>query len=148
MSHDARDPRLSATPFMTDELVIIVPSRHPRATKRRTRPQDLIAETFIVAAQGAGTRAVVEQRLLVKGIVLPRVLEFRNLEGVKHAVEAGLGVSIQARSVVQREVSSGSLCAVKLTGMDSSIQVYYACRKNTRLTHAAKALVAALETGN
>jgi DNA-binding transcriptional LysR family regulator len=145
VSHDARDPRLVARPFMSDELVVIVPPGHRWAKKRHVAPRELAGETFVVAAQGAGTRAVVEERLRAQGIVLPEVLEFGNLEGAKHAVEAGLGVSVQARSVVQREVAAGSLRAVRLTGMDTRIQFYYARRKNTHLTHAARELIGLLE---
>jgi len=145
VSHDARDPRLVARAFMSDELVVIVPGGHKWAKKRRIDPREIAKETFIVAAQGAGTRAVVEERLLALGIVVPNVMEFGNLEGAKHAVEAGLGVSVQARSVVQREVAAGSLHAVRLTGMDTQIQFFYARRKNTHLTHAARELVGLLE---
>ena len=60
VSHDARDPRLVARPFMSDELVVIVPPGHRWAKKRHVAPRELAGETFIVAAQGAGTRAVVE----------------------------------------------------------------------------------------
>jgi DNA-binding transcriptional LysR family regulator len=141
LSHVTRDSRLLAKVFMTDELVVIVPGIRKWATKRRIRPQDLAGETFIVAARGAGTRTVVEERLNALGIVLPHVLEFGNLEGVKHAVEAGLGVSIQARSVVQREIAGGSLQAIRLAGMKATIDFFYACRKGAHLSNAAKALV-------
>jgi DNA-binding transcriptional LysR family regulator len=144
VSYDARDPRVLTRVFMTDELIAIVPPSHPWTTKRRIKPQDLVGETFIVAAQGAGTRAVVEERLKAQEIVLTNVLDFGNLEGVKHAVEAGLGVSIQAKSVVQRELVAATLRGIKLSGMDARIQFFYACRKNAHFSNAAKALVALL----
>ena len=144
VSHDARDPRLLARDFMTDELIAIVPTHHKWATKRKIKPQDLAGETFVVAAQGAGTRAVVEERIKAQGIVLQNVLEFGNLEGVKHAVEARLGISIQARSVVRREISAGTLHAIRLAGMDAKIQFYYVYRKNMHLSHAARAFLALL----
>ena len=145
VSHDAGDPRLVARAFMSDELVVIVPPGHKWAKKRHVAPRELADETFIVAAQGAGTRAVVEERLQALGIVLTNVMEFGNLEGAKHAVEAGLGISVQARSVVQREVAAGSLHAVRLTGMDTRIQFFFARKKNAHLTHAARELVGLLE---
>jgi DNA-binding transcriptional LysR family regulator len=144
VSYDARNPRLLTKAFMTDELIAIVPPHHTWARKRQIKPQDLTGETFIVAAQGAGTRAVVEERLKAQGIVLANVLDFGNLEGVKHAVEAGLGISIQAKSVVQRELTAGSLRDIELAGMDASIQFFYTRRKNSHLSNAAKALVGLL----
>jgi DNA-binding transcriptional LysR family regulator len=145
VSHDAGDPRLVARAFMSDELVVIVPPGHRWAKKRHVAPRELADETFIVAAQGAGTRAVVEERLQALGIVLADVMEFGNLEGAKHAVEAGLGISVQARSVVQREVAAGSLHAVRLTGLDTRIQFFFARKKNAHLTHAARELIELLE---
>jgi DNA-binding transcriptional LysR family regulator len=146
VSSEVRDPRLSARPFFTDELVVIVPRSHPWAAKARLHVEDLVGETYVFAARGAGTRTVMEERLRAKSIVLPKVLDFGNLEGVKRAVEAGLGVSVQARSVVQRELAAGSLCTVKLSGIDTSIQFFSAWRKNAHLTHAAQALVELLES--
>jgi DNA-binding transcriptional LysR family regulator len=145
-SFEPRDPRLVAQEFMSDELIAIVPRDHTLAHKRHITPQELAEDTFIVAAPGAGTRTLLEERLRDQGIVLQKVLDFGNLEGVKHAVEAGLGISIQARSVVMREVASGSLRAVKLVGIDATIPFFYVCRKNAHLSHAAKALIEMLPT--
>jgi len=140
-SYEPRDSRLVARAFMTDELVAIVPRDHKLAHQRHITPQQLTEDTFIVAAPGAGTRTLLQERLRDQGIVLQKVLDFGNLEGVKHAVEAGLGISIQARSVVQRDVASGSLCALKLVGIDATIPFFYVCRQNAHLSHAANALI-------
>ena len=145
-SYEPRDTRLVAQAFMTDELIAIVPRDHKLAHKRHITAQELTEDTFIVAAPGAGTRTLLEERLRDQGIALQKVLDFGNLEGVKHAVEAGLGISIQARSVVQREVASGSLHAVKLAGIDATIPFFYVSRKNAHMSHAAKALIEMLPT--
>lgn len=141
----ADDPRLFARQFMTDELIAIAPRNHRWASKKRIRPQELLGETFIVSARGAGTRAVVEERLKEKGIVLSNVVDFGNVEGVKRAVEAGLGVSIQARSVVEREISAGSLTGIALTGMDAKLARFYIRRKDKHLSNAAQAFLALLQ---
>jgi len=140
-SYEPRDSRLVTQAFMTDELVAIFPRDHKLAHKRHITPQQLTEDTFIVAAPGGGTRTLLEERLRDHGIVLQKVLDFGNLEGVKHAVEAGLGISIQARSVVEREIASGSMRAVKLAGIDATIPFFYVCRKNAHLSHAANALI-------
>ena len=144
VSHEAHDPRLFAREFMTDELIAIAPSNHRWATKKRIRPQELLRETFLVAARGAGTRAVVEERLKEKGIVLKNVVDFGNTEGVKRAVEVGLGVSVQSKSVVQREISAGSLTGVSLAGMDARLAYFHLRRKDKHLSSAAKAFLALL----
>jgi len=146
VSQEAHDPRLFAKQFMTDELIVVVPSNHPWANRKRIRPQELMRETFIMAARGAGVRAAVEERLKQKGIVLTNVIDFGNVEGVKRAVEAGLGISIQPQSVVQREISAGSLTGVSLAGLDDKLGRFYVCRRDKHLSNAAKAFLAMLRT--
>jgi len=146
VSHEVRDARLICKEFATDELIAIAPRNHRWASKKQIKPQELLEETFILAARGAGIRAVVEERLRDKGIVLENVLDFGNLEGVKRAVEAGLGVSIQSQSVVQREISAGSLAGVSVAGMDAKLTHFYVHRKDKHLSSAAKAFLALLQT--
>jgi DNA-binding transcriptional LysR family regulator len=145
VTHRVNDPRLLSQEFMTDQMVAIFPVNHHWAVKQRITAQDLLGETFIVAAQGAGTRAVLEERLHEKGLRLQNLLDFGNLEGVKHAVEAGLGVSIQARSVVRREVANGSLLACPLADIDDSLEYLYVSRKDKHLSNAAQAFLALLQ---
>src|SRR5271166_1809860 len=147
MSPGTNDPRLVSKQFMTDELIAIAPSHHRWSKKKKIRPEELLGETFIVAARGAGTRAVVEERLKEKGIVLSNVVDFGNMEGVKRAVEAGLGVSIQSKSVVEREISDGTLAGVSLVGIDVKLARSYIYRKDKHLSSAAKAFLALLHGG-
>jgi DNA-binding transcriptional LysR family regulator len=147
VSHETTDPRLFQGRFMTDELVAIAPIGHAWSKKKRIRLQDLPGETVIMAAPGAGTRTVVEERLKEKGITLGRVIEFGNTEGVKRAVEVGLGVSVQARSVVEREITGGYLTGARLTGMETKLAYYYVRRKDKHLSNAAKVFLTMLQTG-
>jgi DNA-binding transcriptional LysR family regulator len=147
VSHDVSDARLEAKEFMTDELVAIAPTAHRWAKKKSIRPQELPAETVILAARGAGTRAVLEERLKEKQIALKQVVEFGNIEGVKRAVEAGLGVSVQARSCVEREIAGGFLAGVRLTGMETRIAYYCVRRREKHLSNAARAFLAMLGAG-
>jgi DNA-binding transcriptional LysR family regulator len=146
LSHETHDPRLTTREFMTDRLTAIAPSNHRWANQKRIGPRELLSETFIAAARGAGTRAVVEERLQAKGIVLKNVVDFGNTEGVKRAVEVGLGVSVQSQSVVQREISAGSLVGVALAGMDTKLAYFYVYRKDKYLSQAVKAFLALLRT--
>ena len=144
VSHAVDDPRLVCEEFMTDDLVGIVPRSHPWAKKKTIKPCDLLRETLIVAAPGAGIRAVVEERLREQRIVLSDVLDFGNLEGVKRAVEAGLGVSIQPRTVVQREIADGALVCLTVSGMDPQLKYYRVYRKDKHLSNAVRAFLALL----
>jgi DNA-binding transcriptional LysR family regulator len=145
VSHEVDDPRLTSSEFMTDELVLIVPRGHRWAKKKSIKPKELLEETTIVAARGAGIRAVVEERLRGKGVALKNVLDFGNLEGVKRAVEVGLGVSVQPKTVVQREISDGSLAVLSVSGMDAELTYFCVYRKDKHLSNAVRAFMGLLQ---
>lgn len=141
VSADVHHPKLMTLGFMRDELLVIVPPDHAWVNRRNIKAEELAGETLIFAARGAGARATVEKRLTAKGIVLPSVLDFVNIEGVKHAVEAGLGISVQPRVAIQREIEAGTLLAIRLADMDPEIQYVYICRKKQIPSAAQKAFV-------
>jgi len=141
VSADVHHPKLMTLAFMTDELAVIVPPDHKWANRRNVRADELPGETFIFAARGAGARATVEERLKAKGIVLPNIMDFVNIEGVKHAVEAGLGISVQPRVAIQREIEAGALVAIRLADMDPEIQYVYIFRKKQIPSSAQKAFI-------
>lgn len=144
VSADVQHPRLLTFAFLADELLVIVPPDHKWAQRRSIKAQELRDETLIVAARGAGARATVEQRLKAKGIELTKILDFVNIEGVKRAVEAGLGISVQPRVAIQREIEAGSLAAVRLADMDPGIEYVYIGRKKQVPSSAQKAFIAML----
>lgn len=144
VSSEVHDPRLMAKQFLSDDLVVIVPRNHRWANSRRIKAEDLVRETFIVAARGAGIRSIIEERLRAKGLVLGNVLNFVNSEGVKHAVEAGLGISVQPRSTVRREIAAGSLRALALADIDASIRYFFVYLRKKHLTAADEAFLSVL----
>lgn len=145
VSHEVHDPRLTSSAFMSDELVLIVPRGHRWAGKRSVKPKQLLEETMIVAAPGAGIRAVVEARLKETRIVPASVLDFGNLEGVKRAVEVGLGVSIQPKTVVQREIAAGLLNGLAVSGMNARLEYFRVHRKDKHLSSATRAFLTLLD---
>lgn len=139
VGHEVRDNRLVATAFFSDDLVVAVPAGHRWASQTRgVRPEQLREEPFIATAVGSGTRMVVEDRLGRNGTRLTEALDFGNMEGVKKAVEAGLGVSVLSRSVIQREVSAGLLSAARLVGRDMKRRFYLISRKGCVLSETAQ----------
>ena len=141
VSHNVRHSKLVVKEFMSDELVVIVAKNHRWAGKRHIKAQQLLEETFILSAKGAGARTVVEERLRSKGVMLERVLDFANPEGVKHAVQAGLGISIQPRSTVRPELAAGSLHALQVAEIEPRIGYYYVHHKQRHLSSAARAFL-------
>jgi len=139
VGHEVRDKRLVSTVFFSDELVVAVSVGHRWASRTRgVRPEELHKEPFIATAVDSGTRMVVEHRLARNGVRLTGALDFGNMEGVKKAVEAGLGVSVLSKSVIQREVSAGLLSMVRLVGRDMKRRFSLIRRKGCILSETAQ----------
>jgi DNA-binding transcriptional LysR family regulator len=141
VGHTVRDDRLDTNPFMTDRLMVIVPCHHEWSTRKTIRPHDLIHHTFIVAGEGSGTRKTVEDLLKAKGVVLKRKMEFGNTEGVKKAVEAGLGVSIVSEYAIAREVFQHQLCAIPISGFNTKRDFNVIYLKEKYLSEPARAFL-------
>jgi DNA-binding transcriptional LysR family regulator len=139
VGHEVENAKLAATEFFSDELVAIVPARHTwAARKRRVRLEEFLSESFITTTAGSGTKSVIEDRLRQHGVILTRVLDFGNTEGVKKAVEAGLGVSILSKSVVHGDLSSGRIRMLPLAGTKMTRKFFFVHRKDKYLSGAAK----------
>ena len=99
---------LVTTPFRDDELVLVVPARaHRLSRRRRVRASDLANEPFISREIGSGTRDLGYDTLQTRGIRPPVALELPSGEAILRAVEAGLGIAILSRLVVDRDARNG-----------------------------------------
>jgi len=135
------DDRISAVPFLKDELVVIVPAGHRWALQDAVGPHDLAKEPFVVSRPGSGTRRIIEERLGQAGVALENVMEFGHTEAIKKAVETGLGISIVSRLAVAREEHLGVIRALRIDGIDMQRIFYFAYRNDKYLSAAAKALL-------
>jgi DNA-binding transcriptional LysR family regulator len=133
--------RINASPFLKDELVLIVPAGHKWARKDIIEPHELMHETFILSQQGSGTRRIIEERLGQAGIVLKGSIEFGHTEAVKKAVESGLGISIISKAAIKREEHLGVIKSIHLAGINLTRDFYFAYRKDKYMTHVTKAFL-------
>jgi DNA-binding transcriptional LysR family regulator len=100
-----------------DQLVAILPPKHPMTSRSSLALQELVEYPFICREEGSGTREVITEYLgKVDGCgdALNISMELGSPEAVKGAVEAGMGVSVVSRATVQKELKLGSLVAVRL----------------------------------
>jgi DNA-binding transcriptional LysR family regulator len=111
------DERIAVKPVLRDELIVIVPPSHPLAEIGMVSPADLAELPFVLPARDSASADSMLDQLRAEGITLKSVLELGNVGSVKHAVEAGLGVSIVSRYAVLHELANGRLCSVRLIGM-------------------------------
>lgn len=104
-------PDMVLEPVMEDELKLIVPSGHPLA--ERLDPIELsevLTYPFVLREKGSGTRKVMEDVLIERGIdpgAIRTVMELGSTGAVKSAVEEGLGITMLSTSTVKHETALG-----------------------------------------
>jgi DNA-binding transcriptional LysR family regulator len=111
------DAALVATPVAEDELVLVVPRRHPWARRAPRTAKEIAAGPWVLRESGSGTRAIFEAALPKLGLApadLAVALEVPSNEAVRAAVEAGTGVTAISRLVVANALKAGTLVGVKL----------------------------------
>lgn len=110
------DRRLLVEPVCGDELVLIASPTHPVVSLGKVTLKDLGGMPFIVPEAGSRTRQLVERRLRESGVPLAIAMQLPGTEGVKRAVEGGLGLGMVSRYSVENECLAGVLKRVPLEG--------------------------------
>ena len=110
------DLDLESTPFMDDELVMVVPAGHTLAGRRKLSLRDFKDESFLMREAGSGTRAAVEMAANRARIGLQVGMELGSNGAIKHAVEAGLGVAVLSSHAIELERKGGGLVVVDVEG--------------------------------
>jgi DNA-binding transcriptional LysR family regulator len=110
---------LEFEPFISDELVVIVPPGHPLAEREALGLDDLADAPMLLQQEGSGVRSALEAAMREGGLRdrdLHVVMELGLQQSVKAAVLDGFGVTVISRLAVEREVAEGLLVAVPLEG--------------------------------
>ncbi len=115
---EVKSRKLVAEPLWEDEIILVVPARHPWSGRREVSWDEVTKEPFVMRERGSATRASLEthvEETVKKGLGQFNVVcELGSSEAVKEAVAAGLGVSILSIHAVKRELDAGILSRVAL----------------------------------
>jgi len=134
---------LMALPVVTDELVLIVPSRHP-AEGGVISLQDFLKHPLILREDGSGTRKILLTALARHGYSVNElnvITEMKNIYAIKSAVEAGLGGSIVPRLAVRKEAYTGTLKVLTITDMEMPLIFNIVYPKNRSLSTKTKLFI-------
>lgn len=101
-----------------DELVVVAPPEHELLRSgKRVKPAEILRYPFVSREEGSGTRDVITQYLLkekVNPAEMNLSLELGSPEAIKGAVEAGMGITIISRSIIDKELQLKTLAALQL----------------------------------
>ncbi|MFN3396437.1 MAG: selenium metabolism-associated LysR family transcriptional regulator [Thermodesulfovibrionales bacterium] len=109
---DVTRQKLKVEKLLQDELVVIVSPQHPWAKKKEISIFEVTKEPFIMREEGSGTRQIIEKYLGKHGLGindLKVVMMLGSTEGIKEAVESGIGISIISRWAARKENRYGAL---------------------------------------
>ncbi len=110
------EPRrgLVITPMPDDRLVLIVPTDHRFAERKKLKVTDLNGEDFVLFERDVPTRKAMDKIFKANAVEVKKVAEFDNIETIKRAVEVGFGVAIVPESAVTESKKAGTLAIVQL----------------------------------
>jgi DNA-binding transcriptional LysR family regulator len=131
-------------PFMADQVVLACPPGH-RFAGRTVTLDELRDETLILMQEGAGVRQLLEDGLRALGVKLRDLdvrLELGLQESVRHAVEAGYGVTFISRTAIESELAAGTLAEAQLAGLDATREISLASASGRARSRVAEAFVA------
>ncbi|TAN05077.1 MAG: LysR family transcriptional regulator [Rhodanobacteraceae bacterium] len=110
-------PQLEVRPWRDDLLLVCTSPQHPLASKRSLKPADFAGARWILREPGSATRSISERMLarLPPGEV---VLELDQIEAIKQAVVAGLGIACLPKVAVTDALTAGRIKALKTPFLD------------------------------
>jgi DNA-binding transcriptional LysR family regulator len=127
-------PALQMTPWISDELAVFCAPHHPLARKRQVTLERALQEWWIVRESGSGTRQTLDRAMRKWRSRWQIRLELEHTEGIKRAVEAGLGLGCVSRLALKEAFARGSLVEVKLRELDLKRHFYFLLHRHKYIT--------------
>ena len=131
--------------FAQDELVLVVAPGHRWSAINELSPETLREGELLLREQGSGIREVIEHALLLHRIQVHPLFTLPDNEAIKQMVMSGVGAAIVSALAVQRELTSGELIRIQITGVDLRPQLSIVRRIDKQLSRAAQAFCALLQ---
>lgn len=105
---------LSFQPVFEDQLLFHVGPLHPWAIANKVERKEIARQRFIFYTRTSYLFQMVVEYFRREKLVLPTSVELGNMEAIKELVKLGLGISVLAPWVAQKELAEGSLRTLPL----------------------------------
>ena len=123
----ADSPHLESRHLASDRMVLVVPPGHALGRRKRISVQQLAAHPLILREAGSGLRHCFEESLGRAGLSLADIrvaLELGSNEAIKEAVLRGVGLAILSVYAVRKEIQSGQLHTLEVSGLRCDRDMY------------------------
>ena len=123
-----------------DELVMLAHPSHPLAARRRATIEEVGQQTVIAHNDPSPARERVLRAYERRHTPINIQVALPSLDGIKRAVEMGIGVAVLPRRCALSEIANGQLVAIKVPGLSTRRQVRLVYRRGEQ-SHAAEAFL-------
>ena len=114
--------------------------RHPLAGRRRVTIEEVGQQTVIAHNDPSPARERVLRAYERRHAPINIQIALPSLDGIKRAVEMGIGVAVLPRRCALSEIARGQLVAIKVPGLSARRQVRLVFRRGEQ-SHAAEAFL-------
>src|SRR6266498_2011852 len=108
------EEKMEFLPLFDDELVFLMSPSHPWALAGQITREEIPRQHYVLYNKNSYTFRMVEEYFRAEDMVLNTVIEFGSMEAIKELVKLGLGVSILAPWIAQKELQEKSLVSLSL----------------------------------
>lgn len=96
-----------------DEVILVIASTHPLASRAHLRRRDLLAVRYLAREVGSGTELIAEEMLKDVYHLVSRI-QIGQMDAVRAGVRAGVGFAALPRLAVQDDVEAGLLTVLPI----------------------------------
>lgn len=132
---------LQSVPLGSDELVLLVHPSHALASRKQVTIEEAGRQPVIAHNDPSPTRERVLRLYERRHATLNIQIALPSLDGIKRAVEMGLGVAVLPRRCAISEIAQGQLAAVKIPELAAPRSVRLVFRRAGEFSHAAEAFL-------
>lgn len=132
-----RERGLRSLSLGEDELVMLMPPSHPLAGRKRITMAEFGRETVIAHNEASPARERVLRLYEQRHTDINIQIGLPSLDGIKRAVEMGLGVALLPARCAREEIARGQLAAARVPELRLPRQIRLVYRSSGEQTHAA-----------
>jgi DNA-binding transcriptional LysR family regulator len=125
----------------SDDIVLLTSPKHALGTRRRATLEEIGRQVVIAHNDPSPTRDRVLRAYERRRTSLNIQIALPSLDGIKRAVEMGIGVALLPRRCAVTEIARGHLVAVKVPELGATRQVRLVFRRAGERSRAAEAFL-------
>ncbi len=145
LTYDPHHPQLRSIVVYLDELILVVPPKHPLASEAQISIRQLGAESFVAHIVSSPYREKVIQAFKRHKTPLHMDVELPTLQAIKRFVAMGNGVAFLPEISVDNEIARGELARIHVREVRLHRKLRLVYRKSANLSHAARAFLKVAE---